>query len=431
MRVLVLGAYGLIGAEITRRLKLEGAECRGLVRSLRKAAQLLPGVPCVKTDISTMTDPQDWRELVENCDAVINASGALQTGLRDNLGVLHDRSIRALIEACERSGPKTFIQISAPGAEPDADTEFMRSKGRADAALRASKLAWVIFKPGLVVSRNAYGGTALIRVLAAFPGIQPLVLADAKIQTVAIEDVADAAVLVLKGRVPLRQDYDLVENNAYRLGELVVKFRVWMGFNADAPQVVLPKAVGFSIAKIADIAGWLGWRAPLRSTALRVLKMNVVGDPKPWREATARALQSLDETLARNPATLQERIFARAQLFYPIALVALAAVFVASGVIGLWRMDAAARVLGEAVSSGVARMLVIGGSLLDIGLGLALLARSWAVAAAVGMIALSCAYLVFGAVLTPHLWSDPMGPLIKIIPVMVLAAAIALLTVER
>jgi hypothetical protein len=351
--------------------------------------------------------------------------------LRDNLDALQCRAIKALIESCEQSKPKIIVQISAPGAAETADTQFMRSKAKADAALRASDLDWVIFKPGLVISRNAYGGTALIRMLAGFPGVQPLILPNAKIQTVAIEDVVDAVSAALCGRIGMRQDYDLVEDRPHSLAEIVGKFRVWMGFNKDAPRVILPGAFGFVIAKIADVAGWFGWRSPMRSTAIRVLGKNILGDPEPWRSATGRSLQSLDETLARSSASLQERIYARAQIFFLIAIATLSTFFIVTGSIGLFRIAAAAQILEGAVSKNAATVAAAGGSLLDIVLGLAVLFRPWTVLAACGMIFLSAIYLIAGSIWAPALWSDPLGPFLKVFPVMILASGVALLAVER
>ncbi len=430
-RVLVLGAYGLIGSEIVREMRKAGMECRGVVRSRETAARLAPGLACIEADISRLTEPAHWLALVEGCDAVVNASGALQSGARDNLSAVQERAITALVAACEEAGVKTFVQISAPGAEPDADTAFMRTKARADRALRASALDWIIFKPGLVVSRNAYGGTALIRMLAGAPLILPLTLADARIQTVCIGDVAQAVVLALKGDVPMRRDFDLVEDEAHALGEIVAKFRMAMGLEPAWKTIMVPKAIGYAIAKGADLAGWLGWRSPLRTTALKVLERDVEGDPGPWRAATGRALASLDETLARHAGALQDRVFARAMLFYPLAIITLAIFFILSGAIALFQLDDAAAMLAPRLGEGMAKAMTIAFSLVDIALGAAILVRRWTLRAAAGMALLCLIYLTGGSLLTPALWSDPLGAFVKILPAFMLSLGVVLLTQER
>ncbi len=85
MRILVLGAYGFIGLEASRRLVEAGHEVVALGRSPTYGRRVLPEALWRGADIGKLTDAKDWAPLVEDIDAVVNASGALQDGLRDNL----------------------------------------------------------------------------------------------------------------------------------------------------------------------------------------------------------------------------------------------------------------------------------------------------------------------------------------------------------
>ena len=430
MRVLVLGGYGLIGLEIVRRLRVAGHELVGLGRSVQKGRSAAPDVRWIGADIATLTAPHAWAPHFEGVDAIVNASGALQDGARDNLRAAQQDAIIALIQACAGK-PIRFVQISAPGAELDARTAFLRTKAVADAALRASALEWTILKPGLVISANAYGGTSLLRMLAATPVAQPLVLGDARVQIVAASDVADAVLRAVEGATPSRRDYDLAAAEAHTLRDVVDKFRAWLGFKPASVRLELPRALGFLLARGADLAGWLGWRSPLRTTALRVLSDGITCNGAAWEAASGRKLKSLDETLAALPATAQERIYARAQLVQPILVLTLSAFWIASGVIGFLQSDAAARVLDGALAPEQAMLFVLGGAVADLAIGIGLLLRPFTRLAALAAIALSIAYLVGATLLTPHLWADPLGPLVKIFPGMALALAVAALTSER
>jgi uncharacterized protein YbjT (DUF2867 family) len=430
MRVLVLGGYGLIGLEIVRRLRAAGHELIGLGRSAGKGRSAAPDVRWIGADIATLTTPHAWAAHIEGVDAIVNASGALQDGARDNLRAAQQDAIIALIQACAGKAIR-FVQISAPGAKLDARTEFLRTKGVADAAFRASALDWTILKPGLVISANAYGGTSLLRMLAATPFGQPLVLGDARVQIVAASDVAEATLLAVEGGTLSRRDYDLAAAGAHTLRDVVGKFRVWLGFERASLRLELPRALGFFLARGADLAGWLGWRSPLRTTALRVLADGITCDGAGWEAASGRKLKSLDETLAALPATAQERIYARAQLVLPILVLTLSAFWIASGVIAITQRDAAARVLDGALAPEQAMVLVLGGALADLAIGLGVLVRPFTRIAALAAIALSIAYLIGATLLTPQLWADPLGPLVKIFPSMALALGVAALTSER
>ncbi|MGD9800528.1 MAG: SDR family oxidoreductase, partial [Parvularculaceae bacterium] len=299
-----------------------------------------------------------------------------------------------------------------------------------EAAVIASSLDWVVFMPGLVIGRGAYGGTALLRMLAGSPMMTPLVHASARVQTVALDDVAAAVVAALKGEVPVRCDYDLAEEEPHTLREIVRSLRAQIGFAPARIEPDLPAWVAAPVSALADAAGWFGWRSPLRSTAMKVMGENVIADPAPWRAATGRALKSLDQTLAGLPGSAQERLFARAQLALPFVLVALAGFWIASGAIGLARINEAAALLPD-IGRRTAERMVVAGGLVDIAIGVGLLLRPTSRAAAALSVVIAAVYLVMGGILAPHLWADPLGPYVKIIPAMTLGLALAIMLEER
>ncbi len=431
MRVLVLGAYGLIGLETARAVLKARHNVTGLARSAATGRSLLPAADWISADLSDLCQPEAWGPHLEGIDAVVNAAGALQTGARDNVRGTQQDAMCALFDACQTHGIRRVVQISAVGVSKDAETEFMRTKAVADEALTRTELKWVILKPGLVISHAAYGGTALLRTLAAFPVFQPMVMADAKVQTVHVSDVAEAVVQSLSDDSLLNQSFDLVEPKSQSLEQLVLQFRTWLGFSKPFKTLHLPAALGLAAAKLADFAGWLGWRSPLRSTALKVLSTSVHGNPEPWRQATGKTLKSLSETLAELPSTRQERQFARLQLVSPILLLTLSAFWLASGIIGIVSSASATALISGQLGGSIARALVHGGAILDILIGLALLVRKTFKLACVGALTVSAAYLVSGTFLTPELWLDPLGPLVKILPGMGLTLALLLQGNER
>jgi uncharacterized protein YbjT (DUF2867 family) len=431
MRVLVLGGYGLIGSEVVRRLRRDGQTVVGFGRSAAKGKRLAPDIAWLGADLATLTRPERWAPYLRGVDAVVNAAGALQDGAMDKLTASQNEAIVALITECARSGPRRYVQISAPGAATNAATAFMRTKGEADAALRSSELEWIILKPGLVISAYAYGGTAMLRTLAAFPVVQPLVQPSARLQTVAAADVAEAVAMALTTDGLLRRELDLVERTAHTFEETIAAFRAWLGFGPSRLTLAAPRFAGVIVGYCADIAGWLGWRSPLRSTAQGVLAGNVLGDPIQGENTLGRPLKTLAQSLESLPATLQERVFARAQLVFPLLAACLASYWIASGVIALARVDAAAAMLGHTPLEPLALPLAAAGALLDIAIGIGVCIRRTARLAASSALIVSLAYIGIGTWVAPQLWADPLGPFVKIVPGMALALAVAALIEER
>lgn len=431
MKVLVLGGYGLIGREITRELLRADITVIAVARSADHGRALFPDAEWTGADLAEMTTPEKWMPHVGDAVAVVNASGALQSGGRDNVVAVQRDAICALVAACEHAGVSTFVQISAPGADPAAATEFLKTKGEADRVLRESRLNWVILRPGLVISSTAYGGSSLLRSLAGFPIIQPLVMARARLQTVDVGDVAQAVLRALNDPALARQQFDLVEPCDRSLRSVVLDVRRWLGFASPVRVVELPDWVGYAVAKIADIAGLLGWRSPLRTTALKVLSDNVVGDPEPWKRVTGEAVKALPETLRGLASTRQERQFARAQLVFPLLLFTFAAFWIVSGVIGLVRHEAAVSVVSERLGHSLASVSVYTGSILDLLVGFGLVIHKTFRASCLAAVIVSVGYLAVGTVVTPELWADPLGPFVKVFPAIALALMLAAMAEER
>lgn len=433
MRVLVLGGYGLIGMAAVRRLLDDGHEVFALGRATTTAARRCAKARWVEADLAHLTTPAHWTVLLAETkvEAIVNAAGALQDGPRDDVAAVQSECMRALYKAARERGIARVVQISATRAAPDAATTFMRTKGEADRALMSSMLEWTILRPGLVISREAYGGTALLRALAAFPYVQPVSYGDRPVQTVSVDDVAEAVAAAIAGRLPSRHVYDLVEDHPHTLRRVLLRLRAWLGL-PQVTMIYIPKDIVRALGRVADALAWLGWRSPLRTTAIKELAAGVRGDPTPWRAAMGKRLASLDETLARYPATVQERWFARLWMLKPVVVGTLALFWIVSGLVTLLRPEAAAQILtSRGVPLVLAEVIALGGAFADVALGVLALFRRGLPLAARGMIGLTLLYLLGGTILAPGLWADPLGPLVKAIPALVLAVVALAIAEER
>jgi hypothetical protein len=183
------------------------------------------------------------------------------------------------------------------------------------------------------------------------------------------------------------------------------------------------------VSRVADGLGWLGWRSPLRTTAMTEVSAGVTGDPVPWKQAGGFALKSLPETLRTLPCTVQDQWFARLYFLKSVVIGTLALFWFVTGCIALADVPRAmATLLDHGMSGAAATAIVLIGALVDVILGLAILVRPMAKGAALGMITTTLAYLGGATFFAADLWADPLGPLVKAVPAMVLSiVAIGLL----
>jgi uncharacterized protein YbjT (DUF2867 family) len=417
MRILVLGASGLIGSAVAARLVGEGHEVVAVSR--RRQSASLARMSWLALDLARVRDPADWRIHLQDIDAVVNCAGLLQDMPGQSVEAVQAKGAAVLFRACAQSGVRRVIHLSAIGADR-ATTAFSRSKLAGDQALMALDLDWIILRPSVVIGRGAYGGSALLRGLASLPAL-PVMPDTAQLQIVHLDDVVDAIAFFLRPDAPARQVVELVGPRRYRFEEVVALLRRWMRW-PPARTFQLPPALAAVIYRAGDFAALLGWVSPIRTTAQREMTRGAVGDASRLTALTGIVPRDVEQALAREPASVQERWFARLYLLKPVLFVTFALFWLATGLISLGpaRGRGIELVMSGGASRTVALLATLAGGCADLVIGIAIAFRATARAGLLAALAISVVYTIIGTILVPHLWIDPLGPMLKIPPIMVL-----------
>lgn len=415
MRVLLTGATGLIGSAVAARLAGEGQEVVGVTRRLDSFARRVPVARWVELDLRDVRGPEDWLPHLAGIDAVVNCAGALQDSARDSTSAVHDKAPASLWQACSIMGVRRIVQISAAGVDRNAATAFMRTKWIGDQALMDSGLDWTVLRPALVIGRAAYGGSALFRALAALP-LAARVRETGRFDIIEVDDIAVTVSWALRPETPVRQVLELAGPERIGFEELIATYRAWLGWR-PAWQVAVPGWLMAIAFRVGDAAAWLGWRPPVRTTAWRETIRGTIADGTAWTAATGLTGRPLRAALAAEPASVQERWFARLYLLKPVAFAAF---------VLFWLLTAAVAA-GPGWNEAVARMGASGapapaaavalGIAADLAIGLLIAFRRTARLGLLLGLALTTVYIVMGSLLEPGLWCDPLGPLMKLLPI--------------
>jgi hypothetical protein len=178
---------------------------------------------------------------------------------------------------------------------------------------------------------------------------------------------------------------------------------------------------------------WLGWTPPMRSTAIREMRRGLKGDPGPWIAATGIAPRSARQRLAALPASVQETWFARLYLLKAVILVTLVLFWCLSSLIALTVGFAGARsiLLSHGMAFPLAHWLTLISSLMDMSVGILIAFRRTSRLGLVAGLGLSLSYMVLAAILTPELWVEPLGALVKTGPAIILMLVALALSDDR
>jgi uncharacterized protein YbjT (DUF2867 family) len=433
--VLVLGASGLIGRCVTDDLRERGFRAIGIARTFpasRKTSPLDLEMPVLSLASTALV------RLIRDhaVDTVVNCLGVLQDGPGSDTRAVHRDFVERLLQAIWESGRAVrFVHISIPGAASEDRTAFSTTKREAERLIASSGVAYAILRPGFVIAPSAYGGSAMIRALAALPFDLPAEERATPFQPVAVEDVA-ATIAWLAGRdagdeAANAVTWDLMQQQKIALAGVIEQFRYAFG-TASLPRLVLPSILLDLGAKLGDLANRLGWMPPIRSTAITELRRGVSGDPKAWMDATGIVPRSISDIVGRRPATIQDKWFARLFLVKALVIASLALFWVASGFIALVvSYPAAAGILSShGFPTSLVAPVTILTSLMDMSIGILIAFRRTCALGLIAGIFASLGYMVGAAILTPDLWIEPLGALVKTGPAIVLML-VALLTLDN
>ncbi len=365
-------------------------------------------------------------------DIVVNCIGVLQDTRNERADDVHRRFVARLVDACQAQRETALlVHMSIPGSEGGDETTFSRSKRAAERLIAAGPVPFVILRPGFVIAATAYGGSALIRALAALPLRLPRRESARPFATTDIGDIARTVGIVVRrwrgGERHWAATWDVMARDPSTVDGVVEAFRRHFG----GPPTIgsLPGWLMDIGARAGDVAAELGWRPPIRTTALREMRRGVQGDPAAWIAATGIDPVPLAETLARLPATVQERWFARLYLLKALIIGLLAVFWGVSGLIALTVAfhPAAAILTSHGVPPGLARGLTIVTGVSDVLIGTAIAVRKTSRRGLAAGITLSLCYLAGAILITPELWLDPLGSLVKTVPaVMLMFVALAI-----
>ncbi|MFA5589603.1 MAG: SDR family oxidoreductase, partial [Lysobacteraceae bacterium] len=372
----------------------------------------LPGVASIACDFARDTDPAVWRPRLAGIDAVVNCAGILRESGAATFEKVHETVPAALFDACADMGVKRIVQVSALG-DP-ADGEFIASKHRGDARLLASGVAAVVLRPSVVYStRGSYGGTTLLRGLAALPWVPLPGKGEQRLQPLDADDLAHAVLAALERDEAVGQILPLGGPQALTLRQYLALWRRWIGLG-ETRFITTPKP-------LARIGAWLGeklGRGPLGMTMWRMLERgNVLNINDAERAAAALdwTPARMDAVLAQAPASSADRWQARSVFLQPLLRVVLALTFIASGIVGfaLPAEQVAALFAQSSFPAAWAPALGLTGSVADIVLGAWLLSGRAPRAALAAMALLVLGYSGFIGLLLPQAWLDPFGGLLK------------------
>jgi uncharacterized protein YbjT (DUF2867 family) len=201
MRVAIAGGHGQIALRLAKLLSQRGDQVVALIRNPGHADDVSQaGAEPAAVDLEHAST-EDVAQAIAGCDAVVFAAGAGPGSGSERKETMDYGGAVKLIAAAKQVGVSRYVIVSSMGADPDASGEdtfsvYLRAKGRADEAVRASGLDATVVRPGGLTNEP---GTGRVRLGESLPRGQ-----------VPRDDVAAVIVAVLDSPNTIGRTVDLI-----------------------------------------------------------------------------------------------------------------------------------------------------------------------------------------------------------------------------
>ncbi|MEM1264150.1 MAG: complex I NDUFA9 subunit family protein [Pseudomonadota bacterium] len=248
--VCLLGGTGFIGRSLAAELCSNNVKVRVPTRRADSARRLRV-LPTVNVRITDVHDPAALTEALRGCDAIVNLIGILNESGNKGRGFDHAHADFAekLLGAADAAGVKRLVQVSALKASIDGPSYYLKSKGKAEKAIRESSLDWTILQPSVVFGSedsftNRFAG--LLKLLPVLPLARP----NARFAPVYVGDVVAVIERALRDEAMIGQTYQLCGPRVYSLRELVDFIRETAGLGGST--LGLPDSLAKLQARISE-----------------------------------------------------------------------------------------------------------------------------------------------------------------------------------
>ncbi|KAF1024806.1 MAG: hypothetical protein GAK40_01494 [Burkholderia plantarii] len=255
--IALVGGAGWIGSRLVAALVRAGCTVRIVTRRREHARHLA----MLTVDIveAASLDRATLARALAGADAAVNLVGALHGGHGTPYGegfrAAHVALPSALAAACLDARVPHLVHLSAIGAAPDAPSQYLRSKGDGEAALRSAEaasggaLAVTVLRPSVVFGPGDHFLTLFAGLQRRLP-VLPLAMPDARFQPVYVGDVARAIQQACSLRAARGAIYELGGPREYTLEQLVRYCGALVGRNARI--VRLPAALAHLQAAVFE-----------------------------------------------------------------------------------------------------------------------------------------------------------------------------------
>ncbi len=219
----LFGGAGFVGRNLTRELAKRDWNVSVVTRRPHRHRDLLV-MPTVRLIEIKQLDSESIRSLLQENDTVINLVGILHESRRQSFEAVHTQLPSSIADIGIEKNIRRLIHISALGADINAPSRYLQSKGHGELALSDRKnqgLQFDIIRPSIVFGPDDSFTRLFARLLKLAKFIFFVITPDAKMQPVFVGDLVQCILHAVNQQRSSCSSYDVAGPDVFSFYELI------------------------------------------------------------------------------------------------------------------------------------------------------------------------------------------------------------------
>ncbi len=222
-KAVLFGGSGFVGRYLAKSLTNDGWSVNVVARRPHRHRDLLV-MPTLKLRQIEEYTAESIASFIGEGDTVVNLIGILNESKRNSFERIHTQLPKLISDACIEKQARRFVHISSLGADTEAPSAYLRSKGKAEKAIFEAieqGLDAVVFRPSIIFGRHDLFTNQFASLLKMSFGFFVVVSPESKLQPVYVRDVVHCIQHAMNARETSCNSCDLAGPDIYTMKELI------------------------------------------------------------------------------------------------------------------------------------------------------------------------------------------------------------------
>lgn len=223
MNVLVAGGTGFIGKRIVGALLANGSHRVLAMTRAPGRAKSRAGVQYVQGDV---TDPASLSTATQGVDVVVHCVQFPNHPVENpRKGWTYEKidgeGTERMVAAAKQNGVKRFVYLGGAGTRPGRTEPWFRAKERAERAITASGMEYVILRPSWIYGPDDRSMNKFVAFVTYLPVVPVIGSGQEQVQALAVEDVGTVAAAAVDEPAATNRVFELGSRPPLSMDEII------------------------------------------------------------------------------------------------------------------------------------------------------------------------------------------------------------------